>query len=541
MAQLGRISGHLLNANLERNGVDLTFKNTNFDSALLFLDVNSNKIGVKTDSPIFDLDINNDISTTNANATNRANIDNIIVNNNSNFTTKVGPINIVPDQNNPNIFLNRMRSDDLDFNDNTISGLNSNQPVAFQASGSGTIEVFANANVTGDLSISGNVLIDGNLSSAGTVIVGDSPLDTITIAPDLTQNIVPGDDNVHELGQQANDSSPRRWAELWTPDLTNVDTMRPNAAIVSDQTSMDGVNNEIFALQSNDPIVLAPDSGINYIEWTRWHEITASSTSASISGTTLTVGGTITGSFIPGTQLSGVGILPGTVITETSTGSDSSGTYTVNLNYDGSGGNPSPIGPISITGSVDNIDNLTDIGGGPRISPQTPLTFASTGIGYLRFTDTSAIVVPAGDNSDRPARPELGDTRWNTALDYLECFAGPVEAVTASGTVSGLADQTVSSGATTSDGPGTGAAFNLSIVSGVLSISITAVGQEYLQGDKIYISGTVFVGGSSPANDIELTVGAQTTGGYAIATGGGEEVTEELMEDLGNVYALILA
>ena len=55
MAQLGRIGGHLLNANLIRNGVDLSFKNTTFDSTpILFLDVNSGRVGIKTDSPAFD-------------------------------------------------------------------------------------------------------------------------------------------------------------------------------------------------------------------------------------------------------------------------------------------------------------------------------------------------------------------------------------------------------------------------------------------------------------------------------------------------------
>ena len=50
---VGRISGPLLKANLLRNGVDLAF-----ETDLLYLDVNNSRIGVKTASPQYDLDVN---------------------------------------------------------------------------------------------------------------------------------------------------------------------------------------------------------------------------------------------------------------------------------------------------------------------------------------------------------------------------------------------------------------------------------------------------------------------------------------------------
>jgi hypothetical protein len=43
---LGRISGPLLKDNLIRNGEDLAF-----ETDLLYLDVNNNRLGVKTESP----------------------------------------------------------------------------------------------------------------------------------------------------------------------------------------------------------------------------------------------------------------------------------------------------------------------------------------------------------------------------------------------------------------------------------------------------------------------------------------------------------
>ena len=56
----------------------------------------------------------------------------------------------------------------------------------------------------------------------------------------------------------------------------------------------------------------------------------------------------------------------------------------------------------------------------------TALRFSSTGIGYTRFVGNNAMVLPFGDDSNRPAIPEVGDTRWNTDQDYLECYDGNV-------------------------------------------------------------------------------------------------------------------
>jgi hypothetical protein len=50
---VGRISGPLLKANLERNGIDLAVEGN-----LLYIDVNNGRIGVKTSAPQYDLDVN---------------------------------------------------------------------------------------------------------------------------------------------------------------------------------------------------------------------------------------------------------------------------------------------------------------------------------------------------------------------------------------------------------------------------------------------------------------------------------------------------
>ena len=64
MAQVGRISGPLLTANLERQGKDLDFRNQQASTPLLKLKVGTDKIGVNTTSPAFDLDINSTLAGT---------------------------------------------------------------------------------------------------------------------------------------------------------------------------------------------------------------------------------------------------------------------------------------------------------------------------------------------------------------------------------------------------------------------------------------------------------------------------------------------
>ena len=603
MAQLRRIGGHLLNSTLAREGVDLAFKNTTFDSdPILYFDVNQNRVGIKTDAPAYDLDIQVDGTSTDFNASSQAKIDNILINADGNFSTVVGPIyleqpqtifntsntmtsrgtsislasgllndgdincyagrlctinddfaatlslndtvyvndtagnplfgfqltnTIVPSQpyskgstftfyvnptvdttivyppslvglssnsasrtlvqnywdanisdgtqvilsigeypGDPRFTFDRLESDDLYITDNIIGSKLSNTPVTLQASGTGTVEVVANMNIDGDLGVTGNMTIDGNLLKYGNIILGDELYnpdtglgDTVEIIPDLTQHIVPGDDLAYEFGRQAEDSSPRRWSEMHTPDLTNVGTNRPNAAKVSDQLWANGVTNEIFALQSNDDINLLPDTGITFIE-------------------------------------------------------------------------------SSIKIENNDLTNLIN----------DPVRLRNTGIGYTRFMGTNAMKIPAGNDATRPANlgtpvaPELGDTRWNTDSQRLECFNGLVENITyTSGVVGSLPDQVTTTSGLTTSGYGSDLQMRLTIVSGNITIiEILNAGKGYLTSDTVTVPGNIFLGGATPGNDLTFTVGAQTDDGYRVATGGGAEVDVNLMEDLGNEYSLIL-
>jgi hypothetical protein len=52
------------------------------------------------------------------------------------------------------------------------------------------------------------------------------------------------------------------------------------------------------------------------------------------------------------------------------------------------------------------------------------LTINSTGTGYVKFAGTAGLVLPYGTNSNKPATPELGQTRYNTELGFVEIWNG---------------------------------------------------------------------------------------------------------------------
>ncbi len=324
MSQLGRIGGKLLNPNLERDGIDLAF-----ETDLLYFDVNEKRIGINNDSPIFDLEVNN-INTSNLEVTVQANIDNFEISGVT-FTTSVGGINIQPTGHDPVIELPGLTTADLKINDTTISSF-SNSNIIFAPNNSGQIDLQSTTNVTGNLSVTGNITVDGDFTTIENLTLGDGiGDDTVTITPELEQNLQPGQDAVYNLG-----NSSSKWAEIHVRDQTTADNINLFGLRISNQIEIDGTDGSFTTLQSNDNLLISPDTGILEVE--------------------------------------------------------------------------------SLTFQDSDITNLED----------TPIQLRNTGIGYVRFQGTNGIVLPSGPTADRPNAPEVGDTRWNTENQSLECFDGNI-------------------------------------------------------------------------------------------------------------------
>ena len=343
MSQLGRIGGQVLTDNLVRAGVDLAF-----ETDLLYLDVNNQQIGIRDSTPVYTLDVNNNIRTNDLTVTTQAALGNLRINAPNTFTTSVGGIDVYINGGGE-IFHDRLTTANLVLDGNLISSV-SNSNIVLDPNGSGTVQLLADTNITGDLSVTGNISLNGNLTGLGTLTFGDQTIDTVTINTDFTQSIIPGDDLTYAMGADAGDSTARRWSQAHAPDWANITTgawpgsgLRPQSVVVSDQLRLDGDINKISAIQSNDDILLNPDTGITDIENTRWQ-----------------------------------------------------------------------------TNDIANLSN-------------TALTVAGTGIGYYEFVGTNSMVIPAGSDSEQRASPEVGETRWNTDQQYLECFDGAVWAVSIGG------------------------------------------------------------------------------------------------------------
>ena len=283
MSQIGRIGGQVLTDNLLRAGVDLAF-----ETDLLYLDVINRRIGVRDSTPIYDLDVNSSIRTTDLTVDTQLAVQNLRINSPQTISTSVGGIDVYI-TGDGELFHDRLVTDNLVFDGNLISSL-SNSNIVFDPNGSGTVELLADTNITGNLLVTGNINMNGNLTGLGTLTLGDQTFDTVTVNTDFTQDILPGVDITYDLG-----TNLRRWAELYSPDWTNISTgvwpgsgLVPQTITVSDQLILDGIINKISTIQSNEDILLSPDTGITDIENTRWQidDIT------NLSNTPLTVAGT---------------------------------------------------------------------------------------------------------------------------------------------------------------------------------------------------------------------------------------------------------
>jgi hypothetical protein len=261
MSQLGRISGPLLDANLNRLGVDLTFRNYGVSDDLLYLKVTNNTIGVNKEPVTHKLEVDGTTRTTNLIADTQAQFDNIVASTN-NFTTYIiSNITISPNQTSPLITADHIKAGDLSFKDNIISNYQSNGSVLLNPNGTGIVDIQSSTTINADLSVTGNFNISGNLTEATNIIVGDSPIDTVIVAPDFSQSIIPGDHLQYDLG-----SSTKRWRNIYSHQNSNIGSLLYNDLTISDQMFIESGLPSISTLQSNDDLRLLPDTGNVFIE-----------------------------------------------------------------------------------------------------------------------------------------------------------------------------------------------------------------------------------------------------------------------------------
>ena len=471
-SSLGRISGPLLKANLERNGIDLAF-----ETDLLYFDATNQRIGINRDNPQYDLDVNDEIKSIRVTVSDEAIIDNVLIRSPDRIGTLQGNLDLFATGVDTVFDHDRMITTDLIFDDNIITS-ELNADIVLDPNGSGTVNIPTNTFIVGNLAVTGNITLSENLSAADNIIVGNEAIDTVSLSADFVRDLVPARNNIHSLG-----TSALRWNETSLDDIKNTDTARiANILLTSPTGFSTTTGNLAIEISGSNPVAIF--ERIETTNLTFDDNTVGSKSNSNIifnpngagtidleSNTYITGDLYATGNINLAGDLSSAGII--------TIGDQPIDRVTVNINFTqslipgennqyniGSNSNRwrslysdgyatiTNINPLRVLvdnqllvdGTVNKI-SATQTNQDVVIIPDTgityieqtkwqaneitnmlntPLTLISTGIGYYNFLGTNAVVVPSGTTAEQRSNPEVGETRWNTDEGYLECWDGTV-------------------------------------------------------------------------------------------------------------------
>ena len=220
--QLGRISGPLLKDDLLRDGVDIAF-----ESDLLYLNVNSRRIGINSDTPTRDLFVNDTISTTNLIVDNQLELGYLTFVNNR-IVSSTTRINIIPDQTtNPVVRMKELQTANFAFTNQKLENLIADSNIELTADGTGKIHF-----TTSKVKINGNLHATGDITWDGDIVFGDSSNDSVTFKSDITSDIVPNLTNQYSLGEVG-----KEWKTLYTQELS-ADTVTLIDTVIANNTNL---------------------------------------------------------------------------------------------------------------------------------------------------------------------------------------------------------------------------------------------------------------------------------------------------------------
>jgi hypothetical protein len=203
MAQLGRISGALLNANLLREGTDLRFQNQ-----LLYLDVTSKKLSINSAPINKELFVNGTLRTDfiliDAPKVNASNLE---LGNDNLIKATTGTV-ILSGSDYVNAF--DIRTDNIEITGRKLSTYTTDTDLNLSPTGS--LEIYANTNITGNLHATGNI------TAAGSVIFGNNSNDNVVFDADVNSSIIPDLNLTYSLGSDLAIGG-KRWADIYSKQV----------------------------------------------------------------------------------------------------------------------------------------------------------------------------------------------------------------------------------------------------------------------------------------------------------------------------------
>ena len=178
MAQVGRISGPLLQDNLLRNGSNLAFRNDLNATQLLLVDVNTGRIGINTATPNFELEVEGTTQTTNLKVEQTTTLPEYTISNST--ISRFGDINLASGN---AVVMATMENGTIRISDNIISTIDSNANIDLMPEETSLTEIFNGLEVFGNLYTPGNITFDGS----------------ITLGDDIDQDTVHLDQKSHQV------------------------------------------------------------------------------------------------------------------------------------------------------------------------------------------------------------------------------------------------------------------------------------------------------------------------------------------------------
>jgi len=328
----------------------------------------------------------------------------------------------------------------IDIGDFTIRGNNIlTKSQAFDiVADTGEVNLTENVAVDKDLAVTGDVTI------AGTITVGNQTSDGVEFLADTDSNIIPDTSKDYSLG-----STDKRWKTLYSTE-TYIGDLKLAA-------------NEITAVGSDADLAFGAPGSVTV----PFNNVEVSQT-LQVNGTTSLFNVSITGDIThSGNYFSIVGVFEGADVA-TELGQLLTTENSVVLKIEAAAGDSKITGNVSATssGKFSNItfvnntirsDNSLNFALLPGIgkfnlvsnnadisiknnriinNKNDPIVFSTNG-GYVKFAGTSALVIPAGLESERPVAAETGTLRVNTTTKQAEVYTQPTDTWT---DVTGLGD-----------------------------------------------------------------------------------------------------
>ena len=233
MAQLGRISGPILKDNLLREGVDIAF-----ETDLLYIDVNNDKIGVKTNSPSSDFHVDGNSSTTNLIIDTLANYGSVYMQPTGNIGTMFGDLNFNPTRS--VVVPGTLETEDIQISNYYIATKDANQNLELRTNGVGTVE-------TNDLQVNANLHATGDITADGNIILGSDDTDNITFNADVISNIIPDQNDTFDLGE-----TNKTWNNLYSKFVNGQEVGVQGALIAGVNPFLDVGNSYYVTKNGND-------------------------------------------------------------------------------------------------------------------------------------------------------------------------------------------------------------------------------------------------------------------------------------------------